>query len=144
MSRRPRPRPEKPSRGLPRPPKPQLRLRAATDGDRALLHVVGEVDQDSAPRLRRALETLLGGAAHVFVDLEGVTFCDSTGLHALLNARTQALANSVDLRIAASTAVLRLLEITETATLFTLQPAPVPPAAPPTPAIPGPHDLPEP
>ncbi|MEU8132924.1 STAS domain-containing protein [Streptodolium elevatio] len=140
MTRRPRPRPENPSRAVPRPPTPDLRLRAAADNGRALLHVVGEIDQESAPRLRRALETLLGdGASHVYVDLEGVTFCDSTGLHALLHARTQALAEQVELTLAPGAAVLRLLEITETAALFTLRTAEPPADHSSTPQAPAPR-----
>jgi anti-sigma B factor antagonist len=56
-----------------------------------IVAVSGEVDVYSAPMLRDELTQLLaGGATSVVVDLTDVSFLDSTGLGALVSARTAA------------------------------------------------------
>ncbi|WP_331766144.1 STAS domain-containing protein [Embleya sp. NBC_00896] len=137
MSRRPRPRLERRGNAPPHapPPRPErrrrlpivrrpyLRLRAAVDGDVARLQVCGEIDLDTAPRLRRALDEVFdSGAGRVHVDMDRVTFCDSTAVHALLYARTRALVHGTSLGLAPGDWVRRVLEITGTADLFTLGP----------------------
>ena len=47
----------------------------------------GELDMLSAPELTAAIEALDGSARPVAVDLSGLTFLDSHGLHALMSAR---------------------------------------------------------
>lgn len=47
--------------------------------------LTGEVDLDSAPRLHQAVqEADAPWGTHMVADLSGVTFMDSTGVHALL------------------------------------------------------------
>ena len=61
-----------------------------TDGC-AVVSLCGELDLASAPELRACLESLLEGGAHsVVIDLEGLAFCDSTGISALVRAVNQA------------------------------------------------------
>ena len=57
----------------------------------SVVSVTGEVDVHSAPRLREGVSAeLAGDAAAVIVDLSEVGFLDSTGLGALVSARTTA------------------------------------------------------
>lgn len=54
---------------------------------RTLITVAGDIDLDSVPLLRVALEQcLLDGIRTIEVDLSAVTFCDCTGLNAFLTA----------------------------------------------------------
>ncbi|MCY0923814.1 STAS domain-containing protein [Streptomyces sp. H27-G5] len=56
-----------------------------TDGDLALAHVAGYLDIDTAPHLRaQALALIEQGHRHLILDLAAVTFCDSSGLNALI------------------------------------------------------------
>ncbi|MFI6847742.1 STAS domain-containing protein [Kitasatospora sp. NBC_00085] len=50
----------------------------------------GEIDIDTAPRLRRELTAALAANRDVVVDLAEVTFMDCSGLRALVQARNQA------------------------------------------------------
>jgi anti-sigma B factor antagonist len=53
-----------------------------------VLRVAGELDVATAPALRDALDGLVdGGCQHVDVDVSCVPFCDSSGFHALVDAR---------------------------------------------------------
>jgi anti-anti-sigma factor len=84
-----------------------------TSDTRCLVIVHGDVDLDTAPRLTEAIDNALSrGRPHIAVDMDAVTFIDSIGLRALLQAHEHALAAEGSLRItAASTVVLRLLDI---------------------------------
>lgn len=62
-----------------------LAIEILTEEERTILRVEGELDLFTAPRLREAVvEATDGGAKHVVVDLEGVTFIDSSGLGVLV------------------------------------------------------------
>ncbi|MFE1803508.1 STAS domain-containing protein [Streptomyces sp. NPDC059533] len=59
-------------------------------GKRLVVHVCGEMDVDRAPFLRNALHTGItrpGGPGQIVVDLADLSFCDSSGLNALIQAR---------------------------------------------------------
>lgn len=63
------------------------------DLPRALLRLVGELDYDSADRLRSAVDVLLeGGVALLVLEMTGVGFCDSAGITALVHAHREAVA----------------------------------------------------
>ncbi|KJY28552.1 STAS domain-containing protein [Streptomyces katrae] len=54
--------------------------------ERVLAQVSGEIDMDQAPALRQELTAALAASrAGLDIDMAGVTFCDSSGLHALLD-----------------------------------------------------------
>ena len=77
--------------------------------------VRGEVDLATAPKLQQALADRLshGPPSILRLDLSGVSFMDSTGLHALLVAQRAARLLGGDLvLVAISPQVTRLLEIT--------------------------------
>ncbi|MFE9455081.1 STAS domain-containing protein [Streptomyces sp. NPDC006739] len=56
-----------------------------TDGALAVIALAGEFDLAAAPAVRaRALELIANGHPDLLADLSGVTFCDSSGLGALV------------------------------------------------------------
>jgi anti-sigma B factor antagonist len=62
-------------------------LRIDEGADTTLISLAGELDLASAPHLGQAFETLReGGAGHVTIDLRDLTFLDSTGVRAFLEA----------------------------------------------------------
>ncbi|WP_063754903.1 STAS domain-containing protein [Streptomyces sp. NRRL F-2580] len=63
------------------------------DDQRRVVHVGGEMDIDRAAMLRDALHAAItqpGGPDEIVVDLSGLSFCDSSGLNALIQARQTA------------------------------------------------------
>jgi anti-anti-sigma factor len=75
----------------PRSPDPDSSFRCivvACSGH-ARVEVSGEVDIAVAPALSTALSTAAHDAEQVIVDLSGVTFIDSTGLHVILTAQDE-------------------------------------------------------
>ncbi len=81
---------------------------------RYIVHVQGDLDLETGPPLRDHLATVLARAADVVIDLTDVTFCDSSGLGALVATRRRAflLGKRVSLRVAEHGRVHRLLELT--------------------------------
>jgi anti-sigma B factor antagonist len=79
-----------------------------------VLHVVGELDIATAPRLCARLDaTRTGRRPRLLVDLTDVDFCDSTGLRALLGAASEVRAHGGRFAIVCppSGDVARLLEV---------------------------------
>lgn len=59
----------------------ELTLQTRTAGKRTVVEVSGEIDMYTSSQLRTALLQLLDdGVVDIAVDVEGVDFCDSTGL----------------------------------------------------------------
>ncbi len=79
-----------------------------------------EIDITNASGLRAALaESAAHGTATSVVDLTRTQFCDTAGLHALVSARKQALAQGGDLLLVMTgPAVLRIFEITRLDQVF--------------------------
>ena len=83
------------------------------DGDGTVITVAGEVDISTSPALRDAcLEAVNDGAGAVGLDLEGVTFLDSSGISVLVQARQRlvSMGRTLELR-AVSRPVRRVLEV---------------------------------
>jgi anti-sigma B factor antagonist len=80
----------------------------------ARLDLTGELDLATAPDLLGRVRTALEGRPGAIVlDLSGVTFCDSSGINALMDAHTLAGAHGATLRVAnAQRITLRALEVT--------------------------------
>ncbi|MFF3215425.1 STAS domain-containing protein [Streptomyces sp. NPDC002886] len=99
----------------------------------------GEIDIDTAPALHFALTEALAHATpakDVVLDCSGITFCDSSGLNALLAVRRQAQQTNTVIRLAAPNAQLqRILEITGTLPLFPQDQDPPPADALPPPRL---------
>jgi len=96
----------------------------------SVLCVAGELDLTSAPRLRRAVSTVLAGQPPVLVvDLSGLGFSDCAGLRVLIEARRQQAARGHRLRITGlQSPVRRLIHLAGfDAHLGLAGPAPVPP-----------------
>ncbi|MEU8511046.1 STAS domain-containing protein [Kitasatospora sp. NPDC048722] len=102
---------------------PPLRVTNTTITGRAvIIHVEGDVDQDTRPTLDLALaEAIAARPPVVVVDLAGLGFCYSVCLNALVAARLDANAVGVRMVLASPTSqALRVLKLTETDQLFTL------------------------
>jgi anti-anti-sigma factor len=83
-------------------------------GDACLLRVSGELDLASAELLRSAVEEQVaaGHVADLVLDLADLTFLDSSGLGALLQIRSEALARGGSFRVGAvAPGVARVIEI---------------------------------
>lgn len=87
-----------------------------------IVRVGGEMDIDRAPLLQEALHTLITGPdcpQEVVLDLAELTFCDSSGLGAFLQARLTAQEHGRRITLhAANQQVTKLLELTGTHQLF--------------------------
>jgi anti-sigma B factor antagonist len=76
--------------------------------------VGGELDVYSAPRLREALIDLIGaGHRRLILDMDGVTFIDSTGLGVLIGGLKRLRGAGGELRVVATVEpVVRIMRIT--------------------------------
>ncbi|MFE5560629.1 STAS domain-containing protein [Streptomyces sp. NPDC056544] len=99
------------------------------DGDAqepVVVPVSGEIDIQHAGELEGLLTAALSGAepsAAIIVDLSNSSFCDSSGLNALIRAREAGLRTGHTLILAApSHQMLRLLDLTGATALFPVQP----------------------
>jgi anti-anti-sigma factor len=83
-------------------------------GDITVLTMVGDLDLAAVPGFEAELLTLISaGRFRLVIDLEKLTFCDSTGLSAFVRGDASCAAGGGWLRLAApSGSVLRALEIT--------------------------------
>jgi anti-sigma B factor antagonist len=92
---------------------------AAQTGDATLIYVRGEIDIETCERLRDVLEPHLGPRQSVILDLSGVEFIDSSGLHVLEQARGTLTADGGSLVLRnPSKAAHRLLTVTHTEDLL--------------------------
>ncbi|MET9605205.1 STAS domain-containing protein [Streptomyces sp. NPDC006512] len=97
-------------------------VRVEGDEHRVVVRVGGEMDLDRAPILRGALHAVItqpDAPGEIVLDLAELTFCDSTGLNAFLQARLTALEHGLRISLHAPPGqFLRLLAMTGTAALF--------------------------
>jgi anti-sigma B factor antagonist len=93
--------------------------RSDRDGFRTLT-VTGEIDLATATRLEAELDAVIAEAhSPADVDLSGVTFIDSSGLHALIRAQKHVTGTEVRLVLVnPSRACRQVLEVTNTTELF--------------------------
>ncbi|MER6443880.1 SpoIIE family protein phosphatase [Streptomyces venezuelae] len=110
---------------------------------RVLARVGGEIDPDNAPQLYKDLTAALGASrSGLDLDLSAVTFCDSAGLHILLDLNRLATQSRKSLALTALSRPLdRLLKITGTRPVFTFGDSidtPAPPVPGGSPALRGP------
>ena len=80
----------------------------------AVARIGGEIDIASAPRLREQLIAVItGGQARLVLDLEHVTFLDSTGLGVIVGLLKRARTLGGDLRLVCTQpAVRKVFEVT--------------------------------
>jgi anti-sigma B factor antagonist len=100
-----------------------LELTVSEGEDETLITAAGELDVNTAPELREQLARLItGGTNHVAIDLESVTFVDSTALSVLVSALKRLRQVDGDLQLASPTpSVRRVFEITGLTRLFTIR-----------------------
>jgi anti-sigma B factor antagonist len=95
-------------------PEQRLTVEESTDGDQAVLTLVGELDPHTAPTLQAALDrTMAGTPSSLLLDLTALRFIDSSGLRVLIDAHgvLSEAGNELVVRNPSSTAQ-RLFEIT--------------------------------
>lgn len=101
-------------------------FRTSTDplGTGPILTVSGELDVATAPRLRAEVGRLaLDPGQLLVVDLAGVTFCDSSGISALIAARNAAEAAQAGIAlVAVPHRITRTLGLTGLADFFPTYP----------------------
>jgi anti-sigma B factor antagonist len=87
-----------------------------TDGGTVAARLTGELDLTARDAVVEALVPLMstGEASRLVVDMSGVTFCDSSGLGALLDVRRAAADADVAMVLrSVSRQVARLLDLTD-------------------------------
>ncbi|MBP0450626.1 STAS domain-containing protein [Kitasatospora sp. RG8] len=100
-------------------------VRLAGTSQHPVAAVCGEIDQDCAARLGRALINALDASPGVLtIDMTGVSFTDSTGLNILLRVRERARQTGKTLSLRPGRFLSRILDLTETTTLFAIEPVP--------------------
>jgi len=85
------------------------------DARQVTVRLAGEIDLAAAPRVESAIEEALAGeeGVEITIDLEGVTFLDSTGLRVLVAAHARCAGEGRSLTLVnPSASVSRILEIT--------------------------------
>ncbi|WP_034091804.1 STAS domain-containing protein [Streptacidiphilus albus] len=100
----------------------KIHTRGAATGP--VLEITGDLDHATAPALRQCLATVaLTPGQCLVLDLSGLDFCDSSGITALLTARSLATAQGADMALAAVPAnTTRILRITGLDRVFVLHP----------------------
>jgi anti-sigma B factor antagonist len=83
------------------------------NGDRVSVKVTGDIDLATADKVGEALTEALTKKSEVWVDLSGVTFLDSTGIRALVQAHRKASNQGAHLYVhGAQQWVAKVLEVT--------------------------------
>lgn len=100
-----------------------LQVTSERRGSASVIHLDGELDLETVPRLRRHLaDAVERGGGEVVIDLTDCTFMDSTGLSALLNAlRRLTRAGRRLTLVCADGQVLRLMRTTKLDSTFRLR-----------------------
>jgi len=103
-----------------------LRVTVEPLDDASLVHVAGEIDLSTVPKLSRELDAAREEGTTVLLELSDVTFIDSTGLHLMLEASRDSAGSEWGFFIVRpSHVVQRLIAVSSTADLLTLvDPAP--------------------
>ncbi|MET9323349.1 STAS domain-containing protein [Streptomyces sp. NPDC003038] len=98
---------------------------SSTDGRLAVLSVGGHIDIETAPTLRgSALALIAQGHSHLVLDLAQVTFCDSSGLNALIGIMRCAKTADGSLALASiPDRLARMLDFTGVSTVLPAYPS---------------------
>jgi anti-anti-sigma factor len=79
---------------------PEFSVAVEVDGERAVVGVVGELDLQTAPRLREELVALVNrGVTDLVLDLAALDFIDSSGLSVLIMALKRLRERGGELRL---------------------------------------------
>lgn len=89
----------------------------------AIVALIGEVDLEESPAVRKSLLECVGLKTGVIVDMSGVTYIDSSGVASLVEAFQLSRKNSTRFALAAvSPGALRVLELARLDRVFSLYP----------------------
>lgn len=101
---------------------PTIITRDAATGP--VLEIIGDLDYATAPKLREAVDGLtLAGGQLLVLDLAELDYCDSSGISALISARSLAIEQGSGIALAAVPAnTLRILGIVGLVHVFTILP----------------------
>ncbi|HEX6967920.1 MAG TPA: STAS domain-containing protein [Micromonosporaceae bacterium] len=90
-----------------------LTVHTEQHGEVVVVSVAGELDMATAPQLQDRISDLLDrGHDRIVFDLDGLSFCDSTGLSVLIRAKNSCDENDGQVRLAApQRTVLRVLQV---------------------------------
>jgi anti-sigma B factor antagonist len=92
---------------------PYLAIETTSARDAHTIALSGEVDLLGVPKIEAALKDVPVDSGLIIIDLRGVTFIDSSGLHALATGQQLCLAREQELRIIPGPPnIQRLFEIT--------------------------------
>lgn len=92
-------------------------------GSFLVVHLDGEIDLESAPRLRQHLLESLNLGSSLLVEMSGVGYIDSSGIASLVEALQNARKRRLDLKlIAPSNRVRRVLELARLDKVFDIYP----------------------
>ena len=107
-------------------PQPPFGTRVEVHDGVAVMALSGELDMATVPILRENLAPFEGnGVSTIVLDLHDLTFIDSSGLLAFLEARRRAMSNGHRLLLSgAGPAARRLFELTGTQSLLDEQGSP--------------------
>jgi anti-sigma B factor antagonist len=100
----------------------RLQTQVREDGPYPVLKVDGEIDVFTAPLFKQAVVNLVAaGHRHLFLDLRGVSFMDSSGFGALLGAtkRLRPEGGSLSL-IGCNRTIQRMLHLTRLDTILSM------------------------
>lgn len=92
----------------------ELVVQVEERGGWAVARVSGDLDLTTAPRLReRLVQVVVGGQPRVVLDLQAVSFVDSTGLGVIVGVLKRTRSQGGDLRLVSTRSGLRkILEMT--------------------------------
>jgi anti-sigma B factor antagonist len=105
----------------------QLAIAISLGPDRARIFLQGELDLNTVETFRTRFDDMLAGNGDgrrslIVLDLSEVTFCDSTGLHTLLDVANRCDQLGVTLRLSnLAAAVQRVMELTDTFGRFNVE-----------------------
>jgi anti-sigma B factor antagonist len=98
-------------------------VRSVPAVEQTVVEVQGEVDIDTAPRMRRALVDAADRGVPVLVDLGAVTFMDSAGFGVLVAAQRDVAAAGTTMRLrGVSGRIRQLLALLGLDAVFTVDP----------------------
>jgi anti-sigma B factor antagonist len=100
-----------------------LSIRTETSGEAVVIHVGGDLDVYTAPRLKETLAKALVNGGRLVLDFSEVHFMDSTALGVLVSAQEQSQATDGDLRLVMDDPyLLKIFHITGFDGMFSIYP----------------------
>ncbi|MDF2741707.1 MAG: anti-sigma factor antagonist [Actinomycetia bacterium] len=104
----------------------ELRLSVQHHGDRATIHIGGEIDLATCPYLQAVVVDLVDRGCHqLIVDLERVSFLDCAGIRVLVDARRRVQEHGGSVRLVRPRPLVRrVLALTRMTEVFPIDTSP--------------------